>query len=167
MRNTKNFRIYQSFIASLIIVMLISGCGVAPAAVDVGSSAALGIGETIRGMQSVLQEGAGTFIMQSGDQFMLAWPKGSSYAFTFLSGTGAELNGVNTNVFSFSELVSNLEANGWQYVGPASVPVALFNTVMSYTIEMVMLGMNAMPSIFLVPAIIEPMPIPQAEEIPT
>lgn len=163
----RNKKLYQSLIASLIVAMLITGCGVAPAAVDVSSQAALGIGETIRGMQSALMEGPGTFIMQNGEQFMLAWPKGSSYAFTFISGTGAKLNGINTNVFSFSELVSNLEANGWQYIGPASVPAMMFNTIMSYTIEMVMLGVNGMPSIFIMPMFPGAIPELQQEEIPT
>lgn len=167
MQGNKNGRIYQSLIASLIIAILVAGCGAAPATVDVSTQAALGIGETISGMQSVLAEGPGTFIMQNGNQFMMAWPKGSSYAFTFLSSSGAELSGINTNVFSFSELVSNLEANGWQYIGPASVPALLFNTIMSYTIEMVMIGVNAMPSIFIMPMMPDSITPWQPEEIPT
>jgi hypothetical protein len=138
------------------------------ATVDLQSATALGIGETIRGMQSVLRESAGTLIMQGPDGFMLAWPKGGSYAFTFLSSSGADLNGINQNVFTFSDMLSQLETEGWKYVGPASVPAAISKVIMSYTIEAVLTGLNCLPSIFVVPAgIMDTMPVMQVEEIPT
>ena len=143
-------------LASLMIVsLLLTSCAALPdvmqaapvvVAEAASSGAAVGALETLRGMSSVLVEGSGAFIMQSGDNFLLAWPSGSAWEFVFLNASGAPMNGIKLNVFSFSDLVKQLEALGWQYVAPSALPAALTNVLM--------FGTNALPTIFVLPAIL-------------
>ena len=151
-------------ILAVLMALSLAGCGALPV-VEAGPAVSLGAAETIRGMQSVLQEGAGTSRLQTGEQVLLASPPGGGYALTFLNGHGAEVNGLYQGVFSFSDLLGRLEADGWKYVGPGAVPATVSKVIMGYTIEAVMTGLSCLPSVFVLPVILlTPMPAPVFEE---
>ena len=164
-------------LVSLIVAGVFTGCApvdVAPAVVEaapmmaqaIEAGASVGTMEMLQGMQMAMQDGSGAFIMQSADaqSFLMAWPKGSAWEFALLSRDGLPINGIKLNVFSFSDLVKQLEAIGWVYVSPEMAATVLPAAVM----DVMLFGLNAMPSIFVLPAIVVPEEFgPVLEEIPT
>ncbi len=149
-------------ILTVLLALSLAGCAAlpdvmqaAPAVVSDAASmgAAVGAMETARGIGMVLQEGSGAFIMAHGQDFLLAWPKGNAWEFVLVNAKGLPINGIKLDVYSFSDLVKQLEALGWEYTAPAALPAALS--------ELILLGTSAFPSIFVLPAILLPTPIPQ------
>lgn len=162
----------NTVMVSLIVMMLVTSCAAMPPEVAapvmeaapvvaeaMNSGIAVGTMSTLNGMRLVLQEGSGAFIMRYGEQFMLAWPRGSAWEFVFLTSSGLP-NGIKLNVFSFSDLVKQLEGSGWEYATPSSLPAAIMNVLSA--------GTNCLPSIFVLPAGIMPeVPVREVDEIPT
>lgn len=150
------------FTLALILALLLSGC----AAVQSSSTAALGAGETIRGMQSVLAEAPGTFVMQGRDAFLLAWPRGANYAFTVIgNGTLPAFNSTRTNPLALTRLVQDLEASGWKLTTPAALPAFMAEALRAYTVEAVMAGAQTLPTILIVPVIIDFAPPAPIQEV--
>lgn len=162
----KIFRI--SLILSLMLALTLSGC----AAVYSGSAQAapvfvLGAGETIQGLQSVVRGAQGTFAMVSaeGDLILMAWPRGGDYAFSYLTTGGAAKTVLDQNALKmategFANSVKYFETHGWQYLTPDKLPAALTGAIMAYTLDLVMAGVQTLPTILVVPVII----LPQSNE---
>lgn len=162
-RVNKIFR--TSLILSLVLSLALSGC----AAVQFGSAAApapmavLGAGETIKGLQAVVSGAPGTFAMMSaeGDLILMAWPKGSEYAFTYLTTGGAAKTALDSNALrmateGFANSVKYFETHGWQYLTPDKLPAAVSGAIMAYTLDLVLAGVQTLPTILVVPVIVLP-----------
>ena len=154
-------------ILSLILSMALSGCG----AVSNGSAApmmVLGAGETLRGLQSVVRGAPGTFAMVSaeGDLLLMAWPKdAANYAFSYISAGGSAKTVLDDHALKmacegFANSVKYFETHGWKYLTPDKLPAAVSGAIMAYTLDLVMAGVQTLPTIFLVPVII----LPQSNE---
>lgn len=96
-----------------------------------GNVLPLGLLDTVRYLLQVFRGDPGTFVMQSANgDYMMAWTmQGNTWGFMAVSGSGKPLTdltslipGQYTNTTSFCDLVKGLEQNGWQYVGPATLP---------------------------------------------
>lgn len=141
------------FIFALLLSALLSACGVAPTAAHQVTQ--LGALESIRGMQAAVSGAPGTFIMQNSEQFILAWPRGTEYAYTVIGEIPQALpNAVKYNTINFAQFVKALEGDGWKYIAPAALPKGLASLLLSYSAEMVMAGAQTLPSIFVVPVLI-------------
>ena len=93
--------------------------------------------------------------MQNGQQFILAWPRGTEYAYTVIGEIPQALpNAVKYNTINFAQFVKALEGDGWKYIAPAALPKGLASLLLSYSAEMVMAGAQTLPSIFVVPVLI-------------
>lgn len=115
--------------------------------------AVMGAGSTIAGLQSVVRGDTGTFIMTDGQAFMLAWPKGTSYAWTVISEVrGIDINGLKTSATTLSKLLLDLEANGFQYVSFDQLPRGITETILGYSVsQLVIAGLRSFPTVYLVP----------------
>lgn len=159
----------STFPIVILILTLISACfGAATMgpAVTTGTftpSAAIGAQETFDGLRQAMRSCPGTFIMERGNLLLMAWPRGSSYAFAILGkdgNTGADLTGLRVSTLSISSMVKSLEDGGWRYILPAAVPQAISRALGMLTVEMALTSMRAMPSIFIIPLwIMEPTPV--------
>lgn len=142
-------------IALLLSILLSSGCAaaVAPVVPEVAQTGALPLGAqaTVTGIRAVLAEVPGTFIMQNKDLFLLAWPKGSSYAYVFLGKGTLDLNGLKANTIDVSNMVKYLEGGGWKYVPVSALPAKIFQVLGSYTVEMVVAGASTLTTVFVLP----------------
>lgn len=147
---------------ALLLSLLLSGC----AAAQVGSGAALGAGETIDGMRSVLSGTPGTFVMQGRDAFLLAWPRGSNYAFTVIgNGSLPAFNSTRANPLALTRLVHDLEGAGWKLTTPAALPAFMAEALQAYTIEAVMAGTQTLPTILVIPVIFDFNPPTPVQEV--
>ncbi|NMC84321.1 MAG: hypothetical protein GYA58_03445 [Anaerolineaceae bacterium] len=146
--------------ARSLIVLLILIASACVGAFSIGASLAgpMGAAETVRGMQSVAQGAPGTFVLQNGDTFLLAWPRGQQYAFTLLSSGGstiaADLNALRTNTLDFASMVQRLQVAGWRLISPAQLPPAVVTTLSAYSVEAVIAGVVAMPNVVMVPVVV-------------
>ena len=143
-------------IALLLSILLSSGCAAAvsaPVAPEVVQTGVLPLGTqaTVTGIRAVLAEMPGTFIMQSENMFLLAWPKGSSYAYVFLGKGTLDLNGLKANTINVSNMVKYLEGGGWKYVPVSALPAKVFQVLGSYTVEMVVAGASSLTTVFVLP----------------
>lgn len=147
--NTKRFT-QIVFQLALVVSMLIalSAC----AAVQTGAS--LGAGEVISGMRTVIAEGSGTFILRFNDLYLLAWPKGSNYAFAVLGGdTGSALDALRVDTLYLSHMVRALESEGWQRVLPGSLPPGVLTALQMYSVEAAISALgNFMPTFYVFPS---------------
>jgi hypothetical protein len=155
---------------ALILSLFLSSIACVGGAISAGSSsgAQLGAAETINGLKAVVAANPGTFIMQSKDLLLMAWPQGSNYAFTIIDQSGRaqnSLNGLKLNTVNFAELIKSLEAGGWKYILPAALPEKVLTALGTYSIEAAMTAVKTMPTIWIVPVIILTPPIPQQEVI--
>lgn len=137
-------------VMSLVLCINLAGCATvqAPAC----AQCVMGAGETIQGLQAALREAPGTFIMQHGNQVLIAFPKGTNYAFACLNTGGKAFDlAVKTNPENLSQFVKALEDAGWKYIGPAAVPATVSRVVMAYSVELVMAGVQSLPTILVIP----------------
>jgi hypothetical protein len=141
-------KLFPLFSYVVVLCMLLNACAAAQPGVM-----PLGAGETLAGLRSAMAGQPGTFIMQRGDLILLAWPNWSSYSFAIMdiSGRANDLAGLSLNTFSFSEMIKSLEGGGWKYISPGAVPAALAQALGAYTIELVMAGVQSLPTVMLVP----------------
>ncbi len=137
-----------------ILIALVVLMGIALAAGNV-----LGAGATISGIRSVIQEAPGTMVMTDGSVYFLAWPRGSSYAWTLINSTGKlDTNAVRHSTLAFSQLVKELEGEGFMRVAPSLLPAVIRNAVMGYSLSM---AFRTLPQVFIVPIfMLEPIPTP-------
>ncbi|KPL70093.1 hypothetical protein ADN00_18795 [Ornatilinea apprima] len=135
---------------SLVLSLFIGACGAISSAAPAGT---LGAAETIEGMRMVVANEAGTFLMQKGEVFLMAWPRGTNYAMTVLSQSGASdaLNGMRVNAVSLTETVKALEADGWKYITPAALPKAITEALAAYSVEMAVTALKGLPTVFIMP----------------
>lgn len=144
-------------IALLLSILLSSGCAAsvsAPVVPEVAVQAGtlpLGAQATVTGIRAVLAEMPGTFIMQSENMFLLAWPKGSSYAYVFLGKGTLDLNGLKSNTINVTNMVKYLEGGGWKYVPVSALPAKVLQVLGSYTVEMVVAGASTLTTVFVLP----------------
>lgn len=153
---------YKLFTIALLLSLLLSAC----AAVHSGTGmTAIGASETISGMRRALGGAPGTFVMQGKDAFLLAWPRGSSYAFTVIgNGSLPAFNSTRANPLALTRLVQDLEADGWKITTPAAIPAYVADALKAYTIEAVMAGSQTLPTILVIPVIIDfAPPVPPQE----
>ncbi len=159
----------STFPVLILIFTLISACfGAATMgpAVTTGTftpSAALGAQETFEGLRQAMRACPGTFIMERGNLLLMAWPRGTAYAFAIIGkdgSAGADLTGLRVSTLSISAMVKSLEEGGWRYILPAAVPSTIAKALGMLSVEMALTSMRAMPSIFLIPLwIMEPTPV--------
>jgi hypothetical protein len=117
----------------------------------------IGAGATFYGMKSVMQQAPGTFVMQANNMILMAWPKGSNYAFAmFCDGAcpNASLTGKTIGTMTFVDTVKYLESMGWKYIQPSDLPGWITKALAMGTAEAAMTAMRALPSIWIVPVII-------------
>lgn len=139
---------------SLIISLFIGACGAIQTASTTGT---LGAAETFEGMKMVYQQASGTILMQKGELFLMAWPRGADYALTILSqskNAPEALNATRSGVISFSEYVKTLEAGGWKYVAPSVLPATITKALTAYSVEMAITALNGLPTVFIMPVMI-------------
>jgi len=96
-----------------ILLAFTVACGVSPISIDA----------TLKGVQSAIAGGAGTFILSNGSMYFIAWPQGESYGFAVLSSTAdamskfmiqAKGHGTAIDKLSISEIYKFLEDTGWK-----------------------------------------------------
>lgn len=136
------------FCLALILAIFLSGCG----AVQVG--APIGALQTLQGMQAVINSAPGTLAMAKDTSVLLAWPCGQNYAFALVRGTIDVIPGLNAQsleTLSFAETVLKLQKVGWKIVDPTQLPAAITGAISAYSVELVMLGVQSLPTIFMVP----------------
>jgi hypothetical protein len=143
---------FPLFSLSVVFCLLLCSC----AAVQPAAVYQVGAGETIAGMRAAMAGQAGTFIMQQNNLVLLAWPNWSSYSFAVLdiSGRVNDLNGLHIDTYNFSAMVKSLETGGWKYIEPAAVPAALAKALAAYSVELVMAGVQSLPSVLVVPVMV-------------
>lgn len=146
----------------LIILTTVAACAAlsAPAA-----STPMGAAETVRGLQAVVRESTGTFVMQNGQQFLMAWPKGSQYAVAILGqGSAESIRAIPQDPVKLTTMVKSLQASGWSFSDPGHLPTAIVTALMgSSSVDAVLAGLRFMPSVLMVPAIVLTPHIPQSE----
>ena len=153
---------YKIFAVSLVLSALLSACAavqvapevmqVAPPVVQVAPEAvALGTGATIQGVRAALAQQPGTFIMQNKDLFLLAWPKGSNYAYLVVGKGSFDVNAWARDTFNFQGAIRTLENGGWKYVPASALPAKIVNVLGSYSIEQVVAGAASMTSFYVLP----------------
>jgi hypothetical protein len=147
----------EKFFPILFIVALLfaglTGCSAAVTTTTSAHTAALGAQETFRGLQAVMRSAPGTFVMERGELLLMAWPRKGEYAFAVLSktGVGSNLSGLKVNTFSLSEMMKSLETDGWKFITPKAVPAAIADSLKALTVEMALMSMRSLPSVFIVP----------------
>jgi hypothetical protein len=151
-----------ALIVSLLLSVSLTGCA---GAVNYGAAGtpqmvSLGAWETVNGIKSVVQGVPGTFALidASKQVLILAWPKGSAYAFSMMDVDGKWLTGnaMKIATMSLATSVKGLEAQGWKILARTEIPVKVAQAVAGYTIQAVMLGAKALPTIFLIPVYLLP-----------
>lgn len=150
---------FSRIISSLALIcsLFLASC----AAVQVGSTSVnstdlIGARETINGLKSVIQQAPGTLLMENNDLVMAAWPKGTNYAFTLLKSSGqpvVDMNALKLDSISMATTMKGLEAQGWKQITPSDLPQAVLSALGAYSMELIMTGVQSMPTIFLIPAI--------------
>lgn len=87
---------------------------------------------------------------------LMAWPRGGQYAFTLIAqGKQVDWHGLRLDTTQMSAMVKSLEQGGWKYTGPAGLPPTVAKALGAYSIEAVMLGMQSLPSVLMVPVIMD------------
>lgn len=150
---------YKIFAVSLVLSALLSACAavqVAPEVMQVApqvapEAVALGTGTTIQGIRATLAQQPGTFIMQQNELFLLAWPKGQTYAYLMVGKGNIDLNSIKANTFDFSKMIRFLEGGGWKYVPASALPAKVVKVLGSYSIEQVVAGAASMTSFYVLP----------------
>jgi hypothetical protein len=141
----------------ILIVTLLGSClaaAVRSAPVVSVPGSALGAQETFAGLQSVMRGEAGTMIMERGNLLLMAWPKGTQYAFAILGkdgSVGQALTGLRIDTTSIASMIRTLESGGWTYTQPVNVPAIIAQALAMYSVEMALTSVRAMPSVFLIP----------------
>ena len=139
---------------SLIISLFIGACGAIQTASTTGT---LGAAETFEGMKMVYQQASGTILMQKGELYLMAWPRGADYALTILSqnkNAPEALNATRSGVISFSEYIKTLEAGGWKYAAPSALPATIAKALTAYSVEAAVTALNGLPTVFVMPVMI-------------
>ena len=124
--------------------------------------------QTVQGMRSVVQGAAGTFVMQKGDLFMLAWPAGeNAWAFACLTRAGDPLKniasysgGTKVDTLTMAQFLADLETDGWQSVSAKVLPAGISGALSSYVTYLVSIGARSIPDLFLFPVILVPTEVP-------
>lgn len=167
---------------NVLLVYLLAGCGaeyatyaeqVAPMYSD-GMVEMVQPGATLRGLRAAANGNFGTGIMQKGNLVMLYWMQGKNTAFAVLdAGKRSAINsfaqlaggkGNISNYNTFAELKLALEQNGWQKIGPASLPPAIVQGLQATSSWLVSLA-NGLPTfIFVSPVMLTPQGLPQEIE---
>lgn len=115
----------------------------------------------VAGMQTVLNNGFGTFILEGEQYVLLAWPDIENYNYVILSKASETpikdlhrccegLIGNQVGQFTMADLVRFLKDNkGWKYVNepPEHIQVAIQHAVQWMALNWA----KAMPTIFIVP----------------
>lgn len=135
----------------LIVMLLVLALSCLGAGMRSGApmNSALGAAETLKGLKMVVNGASGTFVMAHGDQYLLAWPYKGQYAIAMI-GEGS-VRGLRQGPMPLSELVKALEAAGWKFTSPAGLPTAVVSALGAYSLEMAIVGMQSLPSVFILP----------------
>lgn len=109
----------------------------------------MGAGATVRGMRQVIQEAPGTAIYTDGRAYMLLWQQGVDYAWTVVNGAGqADKISIRLDVTTASNLIRDLEANGFRRIGVESLPVNLVSALSGYSW---IAALQSLPNVIVVP----------------
>jgi hypothetical protein len=161
--NTKlSQKIFQlALLVSLLLSLALTGCaGAMNYGVGTPTIVSLGAAETIRGIKSVVAGAPGTFALidASKQVLILAWPRGQAYAFSMLDVDGKFLtsNAMKLATMSLATSVKGLQAQGWQILTRTEIPLAVARAVSAYSVEMMMLGVKGLPTIFVIPYFLIP-----------
>lgn len=109
---------------------------------------------TMLGMSRVMDGVRGTFVMQHGNTYMIAWEQGNNMAYAFVSksgemSVGPNLEGTLLSVRNSRELVDYMKNIGWRHIPASALPGSV-----SYGISTLRMLLNvSMPSVFFVPII--------------
>lgn len=155
-----NTNLSKLFSIALILSLILSGC----AAVSTGSGAAmnpqvvlLGAGETVQGLQRVMNGIPGTFVMIDATEsvLMFAWPKGENYAFCLLGRDGSLLTANATRAYTVQLALGmkSMIANGWRVIDRDQIPSFVGRQVAAAVALMASEASSMMPTIILLPAI--------------
>lgn len=122
---------------------------------------ALGICATLIGIQLVVRCAPGTFMMQTKELLMLAWPTGSDYGFVVIprdGSAGASMRsifeaigwgGQKTDAITFSKFIFDLTKSGrWTYTDLTGLPLPVVTVLQSFTIT----ALETMPTFLVLPA---------------
>lgn len=142
------------------ILTLVAGCLMAATRGGFPAASALGAGDTVRGLQAVIRGAPGTFVMQHGEQFLLAWPHHGQYAIAMIGeGSAKGVQALRQGAAPLGELVRALEGAGWKFAAPSALPAAVLTTLGTYSLEAAATGLRSLPSVLLLPVAILPSPI--------
>lgn len=151
----------NKFWKALIMIttaLALTSCSAAVVDPTIGTGAAIGTAETISGLRSVVQGLPGTMLYQLENQVLMAWPKGGTqYAFAVMQTNGAPvseiltINGKAVSTYRMVDLVKALESSGWKAITPGALPALMVEALTAYTVELVALGMQSLPSVIVVP----------------
>lgn len=157
------------FLLSLICSLFLSSCAaVSPVVANPAElTVQLGALETIRGMQSVVRGDIGTMALLSadGDYVLLVWPRGVNYAMSVVATSGRQLasayNGMKIPVIDLAEGINGLTAHGWKEIPTSTLPATLVSTIMSYSVHLIATGVQALPTILVIPMVapFDPKPV--------
>ena len=139
------------FNLALICTVFLSGCGAFQAG---GPAAPIGALQTLQGLQSVINGAPGTLALGKADAILMAWPYNGNYAFALIKGTLEAvpgMNGTSVNTLSFTETINQYIKAGWKLMPADKLPPAIIGVVTSYSIELIALGVQSLPTIFMVP----------------
>lgn len=121
--------------------------------------APISIYATLEGMRAAAGGQAGTFLMESDKVIVFAWSKGSNWNFAAIAKDGKPVldmladfaNGQKVDTWTFSQFIRDLESVGYKQISPEMLPAGVSGTLLSYTAELVMLGVRALPSVMVIP----------------
>lgn len=150
--------------------LLLSGCGgtnltPSPSPEGEGSQveaaviAPISIYATLEGMRAAAGGQVGTFLMESDKVIVFAWSKGSNWNFAAIAKDGKPVldmlaefaNGQKVDTWTFTQFIRDLEVVGYRQISPEMLPAGVSGTLLSYTAELVMLGVRALPSVMVIP----------------
>lgn len=114
---------------------------------------------TVAGMRAAAAGKSGTAIYAGQNLYVMIWPHRGQYAFAVINQNGdivddllRMVNANGVNVFRMSDLIKWMESNGFQQVGPKSLPVSVTSVLLSQMMAYVANGSRSLITPLIVPA---------------
>lgn len=111
---------------------------------------------TLWGLQNVVRQAPGTFLMMQQNLVMFAWPDKAAYSFAVFYKDGKPIldmmeaigcNGQRVDIFTMATFTKFLEGKGWQYITPDKLPMAMLGALQSYMVTSVAMSARALVTI--------------------
>lgn len=115
--------------------------------------------KTVSGLRAAAADAPGTFIYAGNGLYLISWPQGKGYAFSVISQAGdvtqsliKQANATGTTIYTMSDLVKWVEAQGWQRTLGKDLPPNIGEALLGYTMAAVASGSRALVTVMIFPA---------------